>query len=338
MAQAETEELTRMLMAVALSRALCSVAELGIADHIETGSPQPVSALAAATGTHEPSLYRILRFLASYGVFQETGDGRFDHTRLSAVLRGDAAGSFQAAARMFHRIFPGWDGIHHSLQTGEPGFDKAFGQPIFQYAAVHPDLGPILDAGMSSVHGHETSAMLDAFDFSGIRVLADVGGGNGSLLAATLQRYPAMAGILYDLGHVVGRARANIERAGVADRCTILEGNFFETVPPGADAYLFRHIIHDWTDEQSIGILGRCRDVLPADGRLFIVEAVVPEGNVRSLAKDYDMTMLTFPGGLERTAREYESLLDRAGFRLEGITPTTSLVSVIEGRPGRAGV
>ena len=329
----ETEQLNRMLQAVALSRALCTVAELGVADHIETGSPQPVASLAAATGAHERSLYRVLRFMAANGLFKETTAGTFDHTPLSSVLRTDADGSYRSAARLFHRFFPGWDGLDHAVRTGEPGFNKVFGQPVFDYVMAHPDAGPILDAGMTSIHGYETGAMLDAYDFSGVRVLADIGGGNGSLLSGVLTRYPAMRGILFDLGHVVARASAALQQAGLADRCQVVEGSFFDGIPAGADAYIFRHIIHDWNDDECAQILGHCRRVVPMDGRLILVECVVPIDNAPSIAKEFDMTMLTFPGGIERTESEFRALLDRSGFALTSVTPTTTMVSVVEGRP-----
>jgi hypothetical protein len=329
----ETDQLNRLLQAVAVSRALCTIAELGVADHVRQGSPQPVGALAAATGAHERSLHRVLRYLAANGVFQETAPGLFDHTPLSQALRSDTEGSFRAAARLFHRFFPGWDGLDHAVRTGEPGFNKVFGQPVFDYVMANPEVGPILDAGMTSIHGYETGAMLDAYDFSGIAVLADVGGGNGSLLTGVLSRYPGMRGILFDLGHVVARATDNLNRAGLSDRCQVVEGSFFDTMPTGADAYLFRHIIHDWTDDQSVQILGRCRRVMPRDGRLLLVECVVPSGNAPSLAKDFDMTMLTFPGGLERTEAEFRALLQASGFRLTSVTPTATMVSVVEARP-----
>lgn len=334
MAQAETEQLSKIMLNAALSRAVCTVAELGVADHIEAGMPQAVESLAQQTQAHARSLYRILRFLASYGIFQETGIRQFDHTPLSLCLRTDADGSFRPAAQMFHRMFPAWEGLHHAALTGEPGFDKVFGQPIFDYIGAHPELAPIFDAGMTSIHGHETAAMLEAYDFSGIQVLADIGGGNGSLISAVLQRYPAMQGILFDLGHVTGRAREKLQSSGLSDRCTVIEGSFFESIPSGADAYLSRHIIHDWTDEQCVQMLSNCRKVIPNNGRLLIIEAVLPEGNEPALAKDFDMTMLTFPGGIERTEMEYRILFEQAGFRLTTITPTDSTISVIEGIPG----
>ena len=333
MAQAETEKLTQILWNAALSRAVCTIAELGIADQVEAGSPQPVESLARASGTHERSLYRVLRFLASHGIFQEKGNRQFDHTPLSQCLRSDAEGSFRPAAQMLHRIYPFWDGLHHSVITGEPGFNKVFGQPLFDYLGTHPDLAPFFDAAMPAIHGHETAAMLEAYDFSGIHFLADIGGGNGSLIGAVLQRYPKLKGLLFELGHVVGRARESLKAYGVDDRCSVIEGNFFESLPSGADTYLFRHIIHDWTDEQSVQVLNNCRKVIPNNGRLLIIEAVVPSGNEPSLAKDFDMVMLVLPGGIERTEEEYRLLFKQAGFQLSSITPTKSLVSVVEGKP-----
>src|SRR5450755_2586354 len=166
MAQQETEQLTRILISAALSRAVSTVAELGVADLIQAGQPQAVQHLASASKTHEASLYRILRFMASHGLFQESANRHFDHTPLSAALRSDAPGSYRAAARLFHHLFAAWDGLHHSLQTGEPGFNEVFGAPIFDYIQMHPELGPIFDAGMTSLNSYETPAMLDAYDFS----------------------------------------------------------------------------------------------------------------------------------------------------------------------------
>jgi hypothetical protein len=168
---------------------------------------------------------------------------------------------------------------------------------------------------MTAIHGHETAAMLDAYDFSTIHLLADIGGGNDSLIGAVLQRYPRLKSLLLDLGHVVSRTRESLKAYGVDARCSAIEGNFFESIPSGADTYLFRHI-HDWTDEQSVQILKNCRKVIPNNGRLLIIEAVVPTGNAPSLAKDFDMVMLVFPGGIERTEEKYRVLLEQAGFQL----------------------
>ncbi len=322
-----------MMTAAALSRAICTIADLGVADQIERGKPQSVSTLAEQTGAHERSLHRTLRFLSGYGLFEETSRGHFDHTDLSAALRADAPGSYRPAALMFHNFFPAWDGLDHAVRTGRSGLEKLFGKPPFEYMAEHPELGPVFDAAMTSIHGYETGAMLDAYDFSGISTLADIGGGNGSLIAGVLARYPKMNGLLFDLGHVMGRAKESIAKRGLADRCRIVEGSFLDTVPTGADAYLMRHIIHDWNDEDSIRILKNCRKAVPANGRLLLVECVVPENNKPSIARDFDMTMMTLPGGIERTEAEYRDLYEASGFRLTSITPTTTMVSVLEGRP-----
>ncbi len=333
MGSAETEQLTRMIASAALSRAICTIGELGVADHIKAGTPASAKTLARLTGAHERSLYRLLRFTASYGVFRETSDGEFDHTSLSAVLATDAAGSFRPATRMFHQLFKGWDGLDHSIRTGEAGVVKVFGEPMFDFIGRNPELGPLFDAGMTAFHGHETQAMLDAYDFSEIGTLADVGGGNGLLITALLRRYPRLQGILFDLGHVTGRARSGLAALGLEQRCKIVEGNFFEAIPAGADAYLMRHIIHDWTDEQSVQILSNCRKVIPAHGRVLLVEFTVSAANQASVGKDVDMMMLAFPGGMERTAAEYAALFASSGFRLSKVTPTASAVSVVEGRP-----
>jgi O-methyltransferase domain len=331
MAQAETEKLSQMVFfGAGLSRAISSIAELGVADLIKPGSPQPIESLAKVTGAHERSLYRILRFLSSNGIFQEKDNRHFDHTALSDCLRSDGEGSFRPAAQMGHRISSFWDGLHHSAMTGESGFPEVFGQTLFDYLGTHPDVAPIFDAAMGSIHGHETPAMLDAYDFSSIHVLADIGGGNGSLIAATLERYPKLKGVLFDLEHVIGRTRESLK---AVSRCSLVEGNFFESLPSGADTYLFRHIIHDWSDEKSIQILKNCRKVIPKSGKILIIEAVVPMGNESSPAKDFDMVMLVLPGGIERTEEEYRVLLKEAGFQLSSVTPTGSAVSIVEGKP-----
>ncbi len=333
MALAETEQLTRMIAGAALSRAICTIGELGVSDHIESGAPQPVKTLARLTGTHERSLYRLLRFTAGYGIFREIDDRKFAQTPLSAALRTDANGTFRPAAQMFHRVFAAWDGLDHSVRTGESGFRKVYGKAMFDYIGQHPDMAPLFDAGMTAFHGHETEAMLEAYDFSDIKTLADIGGGNGTLLAAVLGRYPQLQGILFDLGHVVDRARSGMLTLGLDQRCSVIEGNFFESVPSGADAYLMRHIIHDWTDEQSVEILNNCRRVIPMHGRVLLVEFTVPSANQASLGKDADMMMLTYPGGMERTDEEYKALFEQSGFRLSKVTKTKSSVSVVEARP-----
>lgn len=329
----DNEQLSQMVLNTLHAKAVCIVANLGIADQIPLGSARSATAIAQATGCHAPSLYRMLRLLASHGVFKETSEGTFEHTSLSAPLRADVEGSFHAGAKLFHQVFEIFDKLDHTVRTGEPGIVKVFGTSMFEYFKDKPELAALFDAGMTSFHGYETGAMLDAYDFSGIDVLADLGGGNGSLIAGVLRRYPKMRGILFDMQHVVDRASQSAHIRAVAERCRVVPGSFFETAPAGADAYLMRHVLHDWTDEQCVSILRNVRRVVPPQGKLLIVECVVPPGNVRSISKDYDILMMVGPQGLERTEAQFRTLLQQSGFELTGITPTASMVSVIEGKP-----
>jgi hypothetical protein len=204
--------------------------------------------------------------------------------------------------------------------------------PVFEFLSQNLEKAKIFDAAMVGVHGRETAAMIDAYDFSGIHLLADVGGGNGSLLSTVLKRHPAMRGMLYDLPGVTQRAQANLQAAGLAERCQVIGGSFFESVPSGADAYLMRHIIHDWEDEKAVTILKNVHRAMGGGGRLLLIESVITAGNAASFAKLLDLTMLTIPGGKERTEDEFRKLFERGGFRLTRIVPTASEVSVIEGR------
>jgi ubiquinone/menaquinone biosynthesis C-methylase UbiE/predicted transcriptional regulator len=323
----------RLLTGYWISQALHVAAHLGIADLLKDG-PQTVTRLAAATGTHERSLYRLLRALAGEGVFAEDEQGRFALTPLGECLRSDVPNSQRSMAIMSgEEHYRCWGELLYCVQTGQTAFEKLYGQPIFNYLASHPRQARIFDEGMVGVHGAETRAMLEAYDFHGIGTLADIGGGNGSLLAATLNRYPSMRGLLFDRPDVIERAKGYLKTAGVENRCSLVGGNFFESTPAGADVYLMRHIIHDWNDEQSQTILRNCRKVVPSTGKLLLIESVIPPGNEPCFAKMLDLTMLTIPGGMERTESEYRALLASAGFHLSRIVPTAAHVDVIECMP-----
>jgi hypothetical protein len=219
MPQRENEQLSQVILNTLHARALCTIADLGVADHIVPGSAKSAADLAKITGCHEQSLYRALRLLASHGVFKETSDGKFEHTAKSNALRTDAEGSFRAGARLFHEVFQLFDKLDHTIRTGESGATTVFGKNLFEYLKERPALAALFDAGMTAFHGYETGAMLEAYDFSGIGVLADVGGGNGSLMVSVLQRHPAMHGILFNQGHVVARARQSVPIQAIAHRC-----------------------------------------------------------------------------------------------------------------------
>jgi len=322
-----------MLNGHAVAQALSVAARLQIADLV-ADSPLGAVELAARTGTHAPSLYRLLRTLASFGVFREDEQGRFSLTPLAACLRKDVDDSQWAFAMLAgQEFFRAWGDLMYSVQTGECAFKKTFGKPIFDYLGEHPDKARIFDAAMTSVHGRESAAMLDAYDLSGVGTFIDIGGGNGKTLISVLKRYPSMKGVLFDLAHVVDAAQGNVRAAGLDARVRTVGGSFFEEVPAGGDVYLLRHIIHDWYDEQSTQILANCRKAMRDDARLLVVESVILPGNEPAVGKMLDLAMMVLPGGMERTQKQYRELFAGAGLRLERIVPTAADVSVIEARP-----
>jgi hypothetical protein len=224
-----------------------------------------------------------------------------------------------------------WAEIAYGIQTGKTAFEKVFGKPIFDYLGANPKKAKIFDAAMVGIHGRESDVILDAYDFAGIGVLADIGGGNGSQITGILQKHSSMKGILFDLPHVIERASSPIEAVGLADRCELVSGSFFETVPNGADAYLMRHIIHDWDDEKSLAILRNCHQAMSSNSKLLVVESVIPLGNEPFGGKFLDLVMMLIPGGKERTEDEYRTLFEAAGFELTQVVPTTTEISIIEG-------
>ncbi len=324
------QQLDRMITGYWISQAIYAAARFDVAGHLAAG-PKSTEELAQATSTHPDALYRLLRALANVGVFEEVGPRRFALTPLAELLRDDVPGSKRGLALMAgDEQFRAFGEIEYSIRTGKTAFDKVFGKPIFDYLGEHPDKARVFDQAMVGVHGREASAILDAYDFSAFGVLADIGGGNGSQITAILQQHPKLEGILFDLPHVVERARPHIEAAGLADRCTLVGGSFFESVPSGADAYVLRHIIHDWDEEKSLTILRNCHQAMPDDGKLLVIESVIPEGNEPFGGKFLDLVMLVVPGGQERTEAEYRALFAQAGFQLERVVPTDTEVSVIE--------
>ena len=273
---------------------------------------------------------------ASAGIFAEGPPRQFSLTPLAEPLQSNVPHSKRALALMSgDEQFQAWSEIAYSIQTGKKAFDKVFGQPIFDYLGKHLDKAQIFDAAMVGIHGRESNAVQTAYDFSGINTVVDIGGGNGSQLIELLKANPKMRGILFDLPHVIERAKAACATAGlsgsdVAGRIEFVAGSFFDNVPADADAYFMRHIIHDWDDEKSLTILRNCHRAMPAGGRLLIVESVIPPGNEPFAGKFLDLVMLLIPGGKERTEDEYRTLFAQAGFKLSKIVPTGSEVSVIE--------
>jgi hypothetical protein len=322
-----------------LSRALALAATLGIADLLADG-PRDHHDLARACAADAPSLRRVLRLLASRGVFEEQADGRFATTPLGELLRADVPGSMHASVLLFAGvpIQDSWKELEYCVRTGQPAFRRTDPDADpFTEMAKDPARAALFDRAMATFAPQTAAAVAHAYDFSTFGAVTDVGGGNGSLLIGILRANPALRGTVFDQPHVAERARAQVEQAGVADRCEIVGGSFFERVPPGADAYMLKHVIHDWDDAQAVAILRRCRDAMGADGTLLIVEGVYPERIDQSLdskgAAANDVNMLVCTGGRQRSEEEFRTLLGAAGFRLSQVVPTLARVGIIEGRP-----
>ncbi|MEA2172569.1 MAG: hypothetical protein QOD00_161 [Blastocatellia bacterium] len=322
-----------MIMGFMLSQAIYVAAKLGVADLLGE-QPRSVHDLAGETKTDERSLYRVMRALASAGIFSEVDDGYFALTPLAEGLRSDAPGSLRASA-----IFMGadwhlraWGDIMHSVRTGQTAFEHVYGKPFFPYIGEHKEEASIFDNAMTSMSAHVAPAITAAYDFTGIRQLVDVAGGHGLLLASILKANPMMRGILFDVPQVTEGALKVMSREEVSERCEIIAGDFFASVPQGADAYLMKHIIHDWEEPLALKILGNCHRAMAPNGKLLLVEMVIPEGDAPSPGKLLDLEMLIFPGGQERTESEYRALLAKAGFELTTVTQTASPMSVIEAR------
>ena len=329
-----TEAMLHMIFGFMVSQAIHVAAKLGLADLLKDG-PKSCDELARVSATHAPSLYRVLRALASAGVVTETDRGIFGLTPLGATLQSDAPGSMRAMS-----VFMGdqcnwqaWGDILHSVKTGEPAFEHVFGMGFFQHLEHHPEAARVFNHAMTSNSEPFDEAITAAYDFSTIGQLVDVGGGHGSLMSTILKAYPKIKGILFDVPHVSEGARRRLSAEGVARRCSVVAGDFLESIPKGADAYLMKHIIHDWDEASAVTILKNCRRAMTLDARLLLIEEVIPCGDVPSLAKLVDLEMMLMPGGRERTEAEYGALFEAAGFRLTGITPTQSPLSVIEGVP-----
>ena len=325
------EFLTRLAFGASITQALYVAAKLGIADLLAEG-PQPVWKLALQTKTHERSLYRLLRSLSGVGVFEETDPNVFALTPYGAALRCDAPDCFRNAAIFMGEEFHWrvWTQLLYSVQTGKPGWGGVHGADAFDYLNANPDHAEIFNRAMTDLSVAAAPAIVEAYDFSGFGTLADIAGGHGYLLAQIVKSHPQMMGILFDRPPVIAGAGATVEKEGVAGRVARVAGDFFESVPNGADAYLMKHIIHDWDDDRSLTILTNIHAAMPAHGKVLLVETVVPAGNEPHYSKVLDLSMLVLPGGVERTAEEYRELFAAAGLRLTRIVPTQSPLSIIE--------
>ena len=314
-----------------VSQMVFVAAKLGIADVLAKG-PRTPAAVAEQVGAHAPFVHRLLRTLASVGVFWEMPNGRFRLTPAAATLRSDVPGSLRDFALMIIDDYnwAGWGALFHGVQTGGVAFDHVHGQRFFDYLVAHPDKEKRFAASMASISGAENGAVARAYDFGRLGRLVDVGGAHGHLLATILRRHRKPRGVLYDQPQVVAGATASGFLAGLDDRVEVAGGDFFASVPAGADAYMMKYIIHDWDDDRCVRILGLCRDAMASGGRVLVVENVIEPGNRPGWPKLLDINMLALLTGKERTKAEFRDLFARAGLTLRRVVPTASPISVLE--------
>jgi SAM-dependent methyltransferase len=334
--RAAAAELLPMVWGIHISRAIYAAAELGIADLLAAG-PLSSAELSRATNSHEPSLYRVLRLLAAFGVFTEREDRQFSLTLLGDRLRTGAPAGMRSWALLLETVggVRPFEHILDTVRTGNPGTAATLGTDIFTYFAGHPQQAAAFDAAMSERTEAFAPSVAELCDFSDVRTVVDVGGGNGALLVQILRRHPHLKGIAFDVPTVAARAEAVLDAADLSDRYEVLAGDFFVGVPPGADCYILANVLHDWDDARATEILANCRRAMAKGGRVLIIERLIPIDRRRAVpAVLSDVTMLVITGGQERTNAEYGALLAAAGLHLAQVRPVAFPYGVLEGFSG----
>ncbi|WP_444542159.1 methyltransferase [Chelatococcus reniformis] len=318
----------RLGFGFAVSQALRVVADLNIPDLLASGECS-VEELADTAGANADALYRVMRLLAAEGVFRETLPRRFALTDVGAALSAGTGSGPRDFVRMINaEPYLAFEQLLHSVRTGEPAFDKVFGKPRFDWLATHPDEAHLFQRAMVALSQGANEAVAEAYDFGVAGRVVDVGGGHGQLLAAILARNPHLSGVLFD--QPAGIAAAQAGAGGSLPRTEMIAGDFFDAVPPGADVYIAKKVIHDWDDERAVAILRNCRRAMAPGGKVLLAETIVPAGDEPAQIKMIDVTMLAVTGGLERTEAQYAALLAAAGLRLERLIATPVPISLLE--------
>jgi SAM-dependent methyltransferase len=333
-ASSAAQEMFRLVTAYWTSQAVGVAARLGLAD-VLAGGPRHVEETAQAVGANADALFRLLRLLAMVKVVAETSPRTFQLTELGETLRSDAPGSLRPMAAV--QTAPGhwlpWGRLIEAVRTGRPVARAALGKEIYAYYAEQPEEAAFFNAAMGSLSAIGAAELLRVYDFSDVGTLADIGGGHGTMLAAIMRAHPGLRGILFDLPEVVESARDFLASEGVLPRCRLVAGDFFESVPSGADVHLLKHVVHNWDEPEARQLLRNCRRALSPEGRLLIMEFLVPADNRPNAAQPMDLNMLVNCGGRERTEGEYGELLSGSGLRLERVIATQSPFAVIEAAP-----
>jgi hypothetical protein len=322
-------QLMKFIVGRWISKPIYVAAELGIADMLAEG-PKSIEQLAQASQSHAPSLYRMMRALASVGIFSEIEHKRFELTPMAEYLK---TGAMRSIALMFNADWSdkAWIYFLDSIKTGDTAFEKAHGMSVSDWLEKNPRAAEVFNEANAIKAGSSHRVIVDVYDFSGIQTMTDVGGGLGILMAEILIANPLMEGIVADTPSVIQKTRKIIQARGIEDRCQAVECDFFKKIPSGSDAYLMSNILHDWPDKQCQIILTNCHRAMQKESRLLVVEMVIPPGNEPSVAKLLDLEMLVITGGRERTEAEFSNLFVSSGFKLSRIIPTRENVCIIEG-------
>ncbi len=330
-AASPADAMQELIFAAWVSQGITAAADLGVADAL-AGGPLSIDELAGRVGADADALSRLLRALISRGIFTQRADGRYELNPMADLLRSDAPVSMAAMARFVgarqHREH--WSLLTEAIRSGRSGVPALRGKSFFDFMGDDPGFGQIFNDAMTSLSGVSIGPVVDAYDFTPYRTIVDVAGGHGRLLAAILTATPNAQGVLYDLPDVIAGAPPLLRENHVAERVRLSEGSFFDAVPAGGDAYILKHIIHDWDDEASVRILRNVRSAAAAGSALLLVEVVIPEGEGGSIGKWTDMEMLVINNGRERTENQYRRLFEQAGFQMTGVVDTASRFSIIE--------
>jgi ubiquinone/menaquinone biosynthesis C-methylase UbiE len=328
------DPLTSLIYGFRATQTVYVIAKLGVADKL-AGGPLTAPELAAQVNADPRNLQRLLRLAAYFGLVSEVPEGRYSLTPVGEALQREVAGSVRPFALMMgEESYRAWGALLHSVQTGESAFDHVYGRQFFDYLALNPDSQATFDAAMSvgtdELFGRP---LADAYDFSKVRRMVDIGGGNGSVSAAILKLHPHVEAVIYDQPQVLPAADVYLAKEGVRERCSLVAGNFFESVPDGADVYVLSNIVHDWDDDRALRILRNCRRAMTPRARALLLETVMPPHGHPSRAAMYDVNMMVLLHGQERSEDEYRSLLASADLELGPIKSLSDRIDLIEAFP-----
>lgn len=324
--------LQELIQGYQVTKCIYVAAKLGIADLLKDG-PRTSDELAQVTGTHAPSLYRVLRLLSAAQLLSEGEAHDFTLTPLGTYLQTGVPGSLRTTALHFggEPTWQVWGALLHSVETGQSAYQQVFGLSNWEYRAQHPEAAALFDQTMSEWTASVAPTVAAAYDFSASARLVDIGGGHGQMLASILQAHPTLHAVLFDLPYVVKGAPPLLEAAGVADRCEITGGDAFTDDLAPADTYLLSRVIHDWDDAHAVALLTRCQQAMQPQGKVLLVERVILSSSAPSLlVLESDVNMLVATSGKERTDAEYRALLDAAGFELRQLIPVLPPYFLIE--------